>query len=253
MSFIRSHDASIYYEEHGSGEPLILLPGLLGTIESTWRRFLPDFASRFHTIVMDLRGHGRTNNPSGVLHLDMLSSDLGVLIDTLGLGRVMVCGYSLGGYIGLHYAMHHPGQVARLVMHATKFFWTGEDALSLQHDLDPETVQQRSPHTAERLRQAHTPGNGADGWIALSRAGIGLIGTLPAHGLTQDMLALADLPVLVTTGASDATVTVEEAGRLAQLLPRGSVRIIPEASHQIATMPAQNFTREVLPFLAQPE
>lgn len=67
MAYGRSGDAVVYYEEYGGGPTLILLPGLLGTIDSTRRRFVPDLAAAFHVLVADLRGHGRTNNPAGVL------------------------------------------------------------------------------------------------------------------------------------------------------------------------------------------
>ncbi len=249
MSFIRSGDATIYYEEYGTGDPLILLPGLLGTIETTWRRFVPDFSALFHTVVVDLRGHGRTNNPSGVLQLEALSNDLLALIETLGLGKAMVCGYSLGGYIGLHHAIRHPGHCARLVMHATRFFWNTDVAREMERDLDAVALRQRSPHTAGRLQREHSPGNGPDGWSSLSRAAKGLVRDLATRGLTQEMLALVDIPVLVTAGEQDVTVPGSEAERLARALPGGSVRTIPGASHPIGTVPTAVFLHEVVPFL----
>jgi len=250
MSFIRSDDATIYYEEYGTGESLILLPGLLGTIESTWRRFIPDFSHSFHTIVVDFRGHGRTNNPSGALELAMLNRDLHALIDTLALDSVMLCGYSLGGYVGLHYALQHPGRVDRLVMHATKFYWTAESTEAMQHDLDPESLERLSPQRAERLRQEHLPANGSDGWSSLARAGCSLLDEIAKRGIQEETLDLATFPVLVTQGEHDASITRVEAETLARSFPSGSFQIIPDAGHPISSVPTTVFLREVLPFLS---
>ncbi|MDH3251833.1 MAG: alpha/beta hydrolase, partial [Ignavibacteria bacterium] len=214
MSFILSNDSTVYYEEYGTGEPLILLPGLLGTIESHWRRFIPSFAQRFHTVAVDLRGHGRTNNPSGILSLRALVEDLHVLLDTLQLPHVRICGYGIGGYIGLLYGLQHPGSVQYLVMHATKFYWTPQavlEALALLPDQDGNGG----------LQKDHAPGNGPDGWKRLLSASQGLIEEMATHGVAEDALALAGFPVLITVGELDGLIPYGEAERLARSLPAG--------------------------------
>ena len=64
MSKIKVNDLTVYYEISGNGSPLVLLPGMLGTIESNWRRFIPALAQHYRTIAIDLRGHGGTDNPA---------------------------------------------------------------------------------------------------------------------------------------------------------------------------------------------
>jgi pimeloyl-ACP methyl ester carboxylesterase len=123
MSLILSKDAALYYEEYGSGESLILVHDFLGSLETEWRRFIPMFARHFHTIAFDLRGHGKTNNPSGKLHLKTLVDDLHVLYDTLQIEQANICGNGFGGYIALAYGLQHPGRVRGLIMHGTRFFW----------------------------------------------------------------------------------------------------------------------------------
>ncbi|MFN0158666.1 MAG: alpha/beta fold hydrolase [Bacteroidota bacterium] len=177
MSFIRSNDATIYYEEYGTGEPLILLPGLLGTIESHWRRFVPELGKHFRTIAVDLRGHGRTNNPSQTLSINTFLNDLENLFNALEIDRAHLCGYSLGGYIGLAYGLEHPRSIASVATHGTKFYWTREAIDRTLKTLDPGNILAKIPAWAEALQRDHAPGNGENGWKDLLKASSAFIKT----------------------------------------------------------------------------
>lgn len=250
MSLIRSLDAAIYYEEYGSGEPVVLLPGLLGSIESHWRRSIPEFSKFFHAIVADLRGHGRSNNPGGVLSLDLLLYDVDALLDSLQFERASVCGYSLGGYIGLTYGIRHPGKVRSLVMHATKSYWTGDAVSASLRGLDSGAIGAKIPAFGELLKQDHEPGNGLDGWRSvLSSAGL-LIRDMPEKGIAEETLALADFPVLVSVCESDEMIPGAEARRLAEGLPRASTHILDGCKHPMQSVPKPAFVEAAMGFLS---
>lgn len=251
MSLIRSADAAVYYEECGTGQPLVLLPGLLGTIESHWRRFIRELSEHYHVIAVDLRGHGRTNNPSGVLRLETLVNDLAALVDTLQLGKVRMCGYSLGGYIGLAYGLRHPGKVEALVMHATKFFWTRENAMDLAGTLEVSHIVDGSPGWAAALQLDHSPANGVDGWKTLAESARRFILTLPEEGIQLPAVALADFPVLVSLGDQDEMIPRAEAGRLSEALPDSRLVILENTRHPMQKVARDVFLGPVLPFLHQ--
>ncbi len=252
MSYLRSKDSVLYYEEHGSGETLILLPGLLGTIESHWRRFIADFARHYHVVAADLRGHGRTNNPSGTIRLHTLVGDLFTLCETLEIETARICGYSLGGYVGLAFGIQHPGRVQSLVMHATKFFWTKEAVASAMKECDAAAILDNLPRWAAQLQQDHAPGNGDDGWRVLLDAAQEFLATLPAEGLTEPSLNLARFPVLVTIGDADEMIPRDEAERLAAVLPNGRLEILPDTRHAMQRMRKAPFLERVLPFFGVP-
>src|SRR5262245_12073144 len=96
--YIHVNGMEMYYEECGSGPNLILLHGGTGTLHM-WNAQLPYFARHFHVIAPDSRGHGKTNNPEGELSYRRMAEDVAVLIQTLGLNKPFVCGYSDGGQI----------------------------------------------------------------------------------------------------------------------------------------------------------
>lgn len=248
MPYIRSKDSALYYEEYGSGETLILLPGLLGTIESHWRRFIAEFARQYHVVAADLRGHGRTNNPSGTIRLHTLVGDLFTLCETLEIETARICGYSLGGYVGLAYGIQHPGRVQSLVMHGTKFYWTPNAVASTVKQFDAATILATVPHWAEQLQKDHTPANGHDGWRVLLTVAQEFIATLPHEGLTEQSLSLARFPVLVALGDEDEMIPRDEAVRLTAALPSGRLEVLPNTRHPMQRVQKALFLERALAF-----
>ena len=236
MSYILSKDAALYYEEYGSGETLILLPGLLGTIESHWRRFIPDFARRFHTVAVDLRGHGKTNNPSGKLSIAAFVDDLDTLFDSLQIDHAHVCGYSLGGYIGLAYGLQHPGKVSALLMHGTKFFWTEEAVRTAIKDFDSDTVMQKVPAWGESLQRDHEPGGGLDGWKQLLATSKYFLRSMTNDGIAHQQLSHVAFPIVVSIGDADDMIPREEAERLVTLLPNAQLQILERTKHPMQSV-----------------
>lgn len=249
MSYIRSKDSAIYYEEHGSGETLILLPGLLGTIESHWRRFIPDFAQHFHVIAADLRGHGRTDNPSAQLRLHQLVDDVFALYETLEIDSAHICGYSLGGYIGLAFGIQHPGRVRSLLMHGTKFFWTPEAVASTVKDFDAARILEKVPKWSMQLQNDHAPANGDEGWKGLLDAAKEFIGTMPSEGLTENAVRRADFRVLVSVGDADEMVPQVEASQLVSELPDAKLYVLPATRHPMQLVQKQPFLDAALSFI----
>jgi len=248
MGYILSDDAAIYYEEYGGGPPLILLPGLLGTIENTWRRFVPEFAKCFHTVVVDLRGHGKTNNPAGTLTIPMLVRDVETLIETLGFERIFLCGYSLGGYVGLAYGIENPERVKGLIMHGTKFFWTPEVMKRSCEELNPETLLQSDPERVQEMRNDHASAGNEERWNGLLETSREFAMRMVADGIPASSLPRARFPVLVSIGENDRFVPRIEAGELARLLPDALVKTVPKAGHAMKTVEKEPFLSMTLGF-----
>jgi pimeloyl-ACP methyl ester carboxylesterase len=105
---------NLYYETHGSGRPLVLLHGGLGSGEM-FGPVLPALADHHQVIAVDLQGHGRTADIERPIHIDTMADDVAALIDHLGLDKPDVVGYSLGGGVALMTAVKYPEKVGRLV------------------------------------------------------------------------------------------------------------------------------------------
>jgi pimeloyl-ACP methyl ester carboxylesterase len=106
---------NLYYEIHGSGRPMVLLHGGLGSGEM-FGPTLPALAADHQVVVVDLQGHGRTADIDRPIDITLMADDIAALIDHLRLEKPDLVGYSLGGGVAFWTAVKHPGKVRRLVM-----------------------------------------------------------------------------------------------------------------------------------------
>ena len=132
----------LYYETHGTGRPLILLHGGLGSGEMFGRNLAALAAGR-KVITVDLQGHGRTADIDRPLSTELMAGDIASLIKHLKLERPDVMGYSLGGGVAFFVALRHPELVGKLVLVSTML---RRDAYY------PEILAQQAQVTVEPLR-----------------------------------------------------------------------------------------------------
>jgi 3-oxoadipate enol-lactonase len=114
----RVRDIDMYYEVHGSGDPVVLIGGLGGDVsQSEW---LIQCCARTHKVLaFDNRGAGRTDKPDAAYSIEMMAGDTDGLMDALGISGAIVLGVSMGGRIALALTLAHPERVARLILVST--------------------------------------------------------------------------------------------------------------------------------------
>lgn len=98
--------------------------------------------------------------PNGQQPDDKLSDELFIspfikLLDVLHLESVLVCGYSLGGFVGLMVGIQHPSRVKALVMHASKIYWDENTVQSMINKMDPDRILIEDPKFTEALKKLH--------------------------------------------------------------------------------------------------
>jgi pimeloyl-ACP methyl ester carboxylesterase len=133
---------NLYYETHGTGRPLILLHGGLGSGEM-FGPLLPALAAGHQVIAVDLQGHGRTADVDRPLSIETMADDIAALIGHLGLDRPDVMGYSLGGGVATLTAIRHPEVVGRLVAVSANIRRSAiyPEMLAQQGQVGPEAVE----------------------------------------------------------------------------------------------------------------
>jgi pimeloyl-ACP methyl ester carboxylesterase len=105
----------LYYETHGSGRPLILLHGGLGT-GAMFGPVLTELAAHHQVITPDLQGHGRTAEIDRRIDVRLMAGDIAALIRHLGLDKPDVVGYSLGGGVAMWTAIKYPELIGKAVV-----------------------------------------------------------------------------------------------------------------------------------------
>ncbi len=122
MPFHRVNGIQIYFEEHGQGEPLLLIQGL-GYPSGMWFLQIPALSRHFRTIVFDNRGVGKTDKPDEPYSVPLMASDAAGLLGALGIQKTHVVGVSLGGYIAQELALEssRSGRPAGPHVHLLRF------------------------------------------------------------------------------------------------------------------------------------
>ena len=132
-NYARVNGLDLYYELHGSGQPLVVLPGSFWTIEAMGE-VVPQLATTRRVIAVELQGHGHTADIDRPLSYESMADDIAALIASMGLEQVDLFGYSLGGGVALQTAIRHPEVVRKLALASTAFKrdgWYPEDLAAM--------------------------------------------------------------------------------------------------------------------------
>jgi len=118
MPYVPTRDIITYYEEAGSGRPLVLIRGL-GSDLQAWSLQVPELAKHFRVITYDNRGAGRTGAPDKPYTIAGAHDDLAALLDDEVAHTACILGYSMGGMIAQEFALKHPARVEKLILLGT--------------------------------------------------------------------------------------------------------------------------------------
>src|SRR6516225_9697209 len=106
----------MYYEVHGSGDPVVLLHGAFMTITNNWDGWIGELAKTRKVIAVELQGHGRTADISRDITSENLADDVAALLEHLKIARADLIGYSMGGGVAMQCAIRHPDKVRKVVV-----------------------------------------------------------------------------------------------------------------------------------------
>jgi len=115
MPILHSNGINLYYEQQGSGEPLLLIMGITAT-GSVWEKHVAYWQKKFTCITLDNRGVGLSDQPEGPYTTAQMADDCAGLLDALHLPKVRVVGCSMGSAIAQQLAIRHPGKVVSMVL-----------------------------------------------------------------------------------------------------------------------------------------
>ena len=242
MAYINVNGVHTYYEEHGSGDPLLLLHGGLADADSFGQQ-TPALADRYRVIIPERRGHGRTADVDGPITYDLMSDDTIAFMDALGTGPAHLVGWSDGGDVGLLVAIRRPDLVRRLVTMGSNFSAEG---------LTAEAVAAFTPHTPTSVIPVMR-----DMWRATAADPERFEVVLEKmercwnedYAIPPADLARIAAPTLVMVGDDDIA-TFEHTIDLYASIPGAQLAVIPGASHLAPIEKPELVNRLILDFLA---
>ena len=274
MPTVPVRDVELYYEEHGSGDPLLCVMGF-ATDSTGWLMQTPAFAERYRTIVFDNRGVGRSSKPTGAYTIHEMADDAVALLDHLKIDRAHLLGVSMGGMIAQELVLRHPERVRGLVLACTfpepdaateeqrKIIFTqmggsitegGEMKIDFtamnpmmffQHLLplvfNPSFIQTELPKLMQMFSGALQYGFSLE-------AIMGQMQAVTGHK-TTDRLKQITAPTLVLTGDADRLIAPANSAVLAKSIPGAKLVEIPGGSHGFNIEMPERFNQAVLDFI----
>ena len=231
----------MYYEIHGSGEPLVLVHGAFGAID-LWGSILTTLAEHHQVIAVELQGHGHTADIDRTFGYEQFADDIAALMDHLSIAQADIVGYSMGGNTSLQVAIRHPELVRKLVAVSANYRSDGyypELLMGLQM-LTPD-IFVGSPEQEAYLRHAPNP---EDFTTLVERQKV-----LPQDfAWPEEDVSAITAPTLLIYGDSDI-IRPDHMVDLFRLLGGGvpgGLTADPPPSSQLAILPGTNHATIVL-------
>ena len=118
MNYFSNSGTQLYYETHGEGDPLLIIPG--GGADGRYYQPIVDILkSNYRVILPDPRGSGRSEKGSQDYSFDLLAEDMKALLDHLNINQTFILGHSMGGMVAQYFACHYPVYARKLILFAT--------------------------------------------------------------------------------------------------------------------------------------
>ena len=229
----------IWYATFGHGESVVMLHGGLANADY-WGHQVRALQTHYQVIVMDSRGHGRSSRDAQPFGYDLMASDVLALMDHLGIKKAAIVGWSDGAIIGLDIAMHHPEHVSKLFAFAANSDPSGVADIA-KSDVFNAYIARAGE---EYKRQSPTPTE----YKAFVEEITKMWETQPKW--TDADLARIKVPTWIVDADHDEAIKRENTEFMAAHIPGAGLLIQPEVSHFSFLQDPEQFTGDLLHFLA---
>jgi len=245
--FARVNGINLAYRVQGEGPPLMLVMGYRLSSVAWPEEFIEQLARQFTVITLDNRGTGLSDKPVEGYAIANMARDVCGLLEELGISRVHMLGYSMGGAIAQEFIRQFPERVLSLMLCATmsggaNAVYAKPSTVSVMRDLDglsPEQAARRiwkvtySRGYLERHPEA-----------AETQMRREIVLPTPLHAADLQFQAFAEFdgsealgaircPTLVLTGDSDELIAPQNAKMMANIIPHSKLVIVPDCGHRV--------------------
>lgn len=250
-AFVRVNGGDVHYQRAGSGRPLLLLHGLVGSARN-WRQNISFLAGHCTVYAIDLCNMGESERVPGLdAGLEATADRLAACMDALGLQQADVSGHSHGGAIAMMFAARHPKRVRSLILFApaNPFCDLGHQLIRFYQTRFGTWLARRIPSLPRRLKAtalsrmygdpSRVAADSLEGYIE----GLTIPGTIDhilqivqrwfidMKLLRSALAGLAAPPTLLIWGDRDRAVGLSSARELQRSLPDSRLLVIPGAGH----------------------
>ena len=243
----------------GSGEPLIIMHGLFGTLEN-WGGQIKALSEHFTVYAVDLRNHGRSPH-SDQISYPLMAKDITELMDQQGLSSAHILGHSMGGKVAMQLAMNSPGRINKLIIvdiAPVQYPDHHSDVFAGLNSVDLTRLKSRNE--ADQQLAQHIPEMGVRQFLLknLYRNDLKQFSwrmNLPAleacyNEISKPPVGPAyDKAMLFIKGDKSDYITADYRDEILRIFPKAGYRIIKDAGHWPHAEKAAAFTKLVINYL----
>jgi pimeloyl-ACP methyl ester carboxylesterase len=243
----------MYYEEHGEGEPLLLMHGGCCTVE-TFSGLTPELANRYRVILPERRGHGRTADVGGPISYDLMAQDTIAFMEATDISSAHLVGYSDGACVGILVAMSRPDLVKKFVSISGCFDVNGEtkEWMTFAQSATPETIEHH-PTLAKLVEMYKQTTPDGPGHFPIVFEKIRRM-WLEEPKIPPQNLSRITAPTLIMAGDRDV-ITLEHTIEMFRAIPKAQLCVVPGSSHGLVSEKPRVVVQAIMDFLEphQPE
>lgn len=227
-------------------QPILLLHGAIGAMDQL-EILEKELSSSFTVHKLNFSrsgGFGAIEQPFSIQHF---TNDVLVYLDKNQIESIAIFGYSMGGYVALYLAKHHPARIEKIITLATKFSWNETIAAKEAAMLQADKIEEKLPAFAISLQKRHAPLN----WkTVLEKTATMLIEMGKNNPLKMEDYAQIKHRVLLLLGDKDKMVSLEETAAIYHTLPNAQLSILPDTAHPIEAVKTNQLAYQIERFLS---
>jgi pimeloyl-ACP methyl ester carboxylesterase len=238
---VQTGGAQIFYARYGQGSPVILLHGGMGNA-NYWGHQILVLAAKHDVIAIDFRGHGRSTMSVAPMSYDLLASDVLAVMDSLGLRRAAIVGWSDGAIVGLSLALTHPDRLDRLFAFGANTDLSG----LIPNGPHSDVFARYSARTAAEYRSLSPQPNQ---YRTLVQRMTHMWATEPNFSAAQ--MATIRIPVAIADGEWDEVIKAQHTRDIAAAIPSSTLIVESGVSHFAMLQNPAQFNADLLKFLGE--
>jgi len=240
MPKVKFNDIELHYNIKGEGEPLIFLHGFSAS-HQMWEPWIPVYQKGFKMILIDMRGHGGSTNPSNKFTHRQSAHDIYALLDKLDIKQFKGIGYSSGGMTLLHMATQQLERVKSMVLMSATHYFPKEDREMKTKVLDKE-------YDERWMTRAHLHEGGAE-QITRLRHQFHNMNSYTDMNFTPPYLSTIQAKTLIVHGDRDPSFPINIPVELYTSIPNSYLWIMPNTGHEVAWPASPQLIEKTYDFL----
>ncbi len=226
-------------------QPILLLHGAIGS-QQRLTALAEELSTSYIVHSFNFAGHGGDNMPEEGFSIELFASQVLQYLDDKRIKKISIFGYSMGGYVAMYLASHHPDRILKVITLATKFHWDESIAEREIKMLDAKKIEEKIPAFAKELQQRH----GGQNWQMVLTKTTGLLFSLGKNNVLKTAnFASIQIPCLLLLGDRDKMVSLEETVTVFKTLPQGQLGILPVTPHPLEQVNVKRLAFEIGQFV----